>query len=902
MSEDNPRDKPETPSDGAGVGLAAGTRIGKYEIIEAIGAGGQSVVYKGRDTQLDRIVAIKQISAHLGADDRFVKRFRAEAKILAQLGGERSNIVAVYDLIEHELGLFIAMEHVEGHTLAEVLAYQDLALPVDVTIDILGNIANGLRVAHAAGVVHRDIKPGNVIVTRSHMAKITDFGVAAQAGQDDSLSLGTTKYMAPEVFSGVAVDQRVDIYSLGFLAYEMLTGRQFFRKVFRDVLRDKRSENLRWMKWHSDPDLAPPNLADINPQVSRALGDCVARMMAKDPQRRYESVDQVIADLTAITEAPEQPEPGEQVLAETVELKSMAAAAEAYDDLPTTTAPRKPMSTRAKITIAGVVVAALVVLGVVLATVVGGRQRELIAKADAAYQQAGETYQRARALYDKEGDLTGAIKGFAEAQKQFEQYTERFGNLPRGTGRSRARALLSEAYQAMLRGDIAGAEDLLVEAKRLEAVSDTVIERFSRDLTARHSAVQTLDQMEQAIEAGDFLAAESAGARFARLDGPPLDQDRRARRLTQRLREAKSAAEIQRALAAGDAAKANAETAAAADRAEKFEDAISHLGMAAEHYQRAEDLAPEDPVVRRRLAALREAREFVNARAVYVRTLTDKKPLDEQVRALKAVVAARPPTEALRDELATARAELGYQRAIKLIESGRRSDLRAAREALVEAVGHKRLPKAVAALADVEKLIEHGDLVAQADRATRNGEFAEAVSLLEKAEAVRHDETTAAMLSDARITLHMAAGDAARKARQWAEALTHYEKARQVRLDDEDLSNQVDRRADLVGREREYYDLLEQARKLLAEANYRQAVNRLSKAERLAASEDVDIPADEAARQKKLARYQWEVAKGKAAAADGNLRGALGFFRIAQNLINTAEVRRLISEVQAKVD
>jgi len=889
MTENTPDKSP------AAVGLTPGTRIGKYEIIQRIGVGGQSVVYRGRDTLLDRIVAIKQISAHLGADERFVKRFRAEAKILAQLGGERSNIVAVYDLIEHELGLFIAMEHVEGHTLCEILGYQESALPVEVAIDILQHIGHGLQVAHASGVVHRDIKPGNVIVTRDHMAKITDFGVAAQAGQDDSLSLGTTKYMAPEVFSGATVDERVDIYSLGFLAYEMLTGRDYFRKVFDEVLRDKHTENVRWMKWHSDPDLAPPNLSEINPKVTRELGECVARMMAKDPRRRYASVGEVMADLTAIKETPLHVEPAP------AEPRPPVAGG-AFDELPTSMVPRKPLPTRTKVAVAATTVGVLVILGIVLAVVMGGRQRDRVREATAAYQDAKDTYTSAKKLYDQEGNVERAIMMFGEARKRFEQHSDRYGDLSRGTIHADTGALMSRAYQAMLESDHIGAEELFNKAKAKGVLAEGVVADFETALTTRDDAVDFLNQMAQAIADGDLDAAEAYQSQFGDLSGPPLDQDRRAQELARRLVEAEIAQTVRQALAAGDAAMANAEVSASADRAGKFQEALGHLDEAERGYAEAHNKAPGDPVVQQRLTMLRQARDYVKARADYIRTVIEGEPLGRQVKALQAVVAARPPSEALTDELATLQAEQAYQRAMALLESNRRQDLEAAREALAEAVAFKPLPKAVAALDEADNTIEHRRLVSRATRVTRNGKFAEAVALLEQAEDIRHDEKTAAQLSDARVALHMADGDGARKAKNWADALAHYEKARKVRLDDEDLSAQVDQRADLVGRQREYYAFLDEGRRLLAAADYRGAVSRLKKAELLAKTENMDVPADEAGQQKTLARYQWEVAKGKSAAAGGDVRSAAGFYRVAQNLINTAEVRQLLGELDKRAE
>ena len=180
----------------AGVGLPAGTKVGKYEVKERLGMGGQAIIYKCYDSILDRYVAIKQISPHLAEDPKFLKRFRREAQILARLGAEQPAIVTLHDVVEDERGLFIVMEYVEGHSLETILASNDEPIEPKAVLQILFRLAAALYDVHAAGIIHRDIKPGNIIIQEGLRPKITDFGVAASITGQTSMVMGTTKYMA----------------------------------------------------------------------------------------------------------------------------------------------------------------------------------------------------------------------------------------------------------------------------------------------------------------------------------------------------------------------------------------------------------------------------------------------------------------------------------------------------------------------------------------------------------------------------------------------------------------------------------------------------------------------------------------------------------------------------------
>src|SRR5215475_10748460 len=223
------------------MSLGPGTRLGPYEIVAPIGAGGMGEVYKAKDTRLDRTVAVKVLPSHVSSDPALRERFEREARTIAALN--HPHICTLHD-VGHQDGIdFLVLEHLDGHTLADRLTKG--ALPLDQALQIAIQIADALDKAHRAGIVHRDLKPGNIMLTKSG-AKLLDFGLAkvtpaAIAASGLSIAatgaspvtmqgtiLGTLQYMAPEQIEGQEADARTDIFAFGAVLYEMLTGRKAF--------------------------------------------------------------------------------------------------------------------------------------------------------------------------------------------------------------------------------------------------------------------------------------------------------------------------------------------------------------------------------------------------------------------------------------------------------------------------------------------------------------------------------------------------------------------------------------------------------------------------------------------------------------------------------------------------
>jgi eukaryotic-like serine/threonine-protein kinase len=262
---------------------------GRYELQDVAGSGGMSSVYRARDTVLERTVAIKILHDHFSGDPEYVERFRREARALAQLN--HPNIVTVIDRGEFEGRQFIVFEHVDGQNLKELIAREG-QLPVDQALALVHQVARGLAFAHDHGVVHRDVKPQNVLIDEDGVAKVTDFGIARSLEPADGLTetgalLGTSEYIAPEQASGNRVDERSDQYSLAAVLYELLTGEPpYTGDNFMAVA----------MKHIQAP---VPSVRDTRPDVSPRLDAIISRAMAKRPEDRFPTTEAMMAALEA---------------------------------------------------------------------------------------------------------------------------------------------------------------------------------------------------------------------------------------------------------------------------------------------------------------------------------------------------------------------------------------------------------------------------------------------------------------------------------------------------------------------------------------------------------------------------------------------------------------------------
>ena len=255
-----------------------GRTIGSYTILEKIGEGGMGTVYRGVDKLLEREVAIKGLRPELSHDDRIARRFRAEAVTLARLA--HPHIATLYALLQEDGDLFMIMEFVRGRTLEEMM-HERGHLPLQLALRLFVQALDGIEHAHGFGIVHRDVKPANIMVTETGQVKVMDFGIARVLGGTRFTRaghlVGTLNYMAPEQVRGQDVDARTDIYALGVLLYELMTGRIPFDA----------DSDYSLMQAHVEEEPVPPRT--LNADIPEAVDAAIQRALAKDPGDRFQT-------------------------------------------------------------------------------------------------------------------------------------------------------------------------------------------------------------------------------------------------------------------------------------------------------------------------------------------------------------------------------------------------------------------------------------------------------------------------------------------------------------------------------------------------------------------------------------------------------------------------------------
>ena len=267
----------------------------RYEIIEKIGNGGMATVYKAKCHVLNRYVAVKILKDEFTTDQEFIKRFEVEAQAAASI--THPNIVSVYDVGKDGNLYYIVMELIQGKTLKEIILEEHGPLPWKWSINIAIQIASALEVAHKNNIVHRDVKPHNIIITEDGVAKVTDFGIAKAVSNSTITAFGTTigsvHYFSPEQARGGYTDAKSDIYSLGVVLYEMLTGKVPF---------DADTPVSVALKHIQEEPIAPKQL---NEKIPQAANDIILKAMRKDTNLRYQSVTLMLKDLKQVLKDPD---------------------------------------------------------------------------------------------------------------------------------------------------------------------------------------------------------------------------------------------------------------------------------------------------------------------------------------------------------------------------------------------------------------------------------------------------------------------------------------------------------------------------------------------------------------------------------------------------------------------
>ena len=909
----------QTKSDG--VGLAKGSKVGKYEIVERAGMGGQAIVYKAYDALLDRHVALKQISSHLAGDPKFMERFRKEAQILARLGNEQESIVTIHELIEDERGLFIVMEYLAGASLERVLEDTKGPTETKATLQIIWRLAAALHAVHSAGVIHRDLKPSNIIVGEGLRPKITDFGVAAMSG-DASMALGTTKYMAPELYGELhKVDGRVDMYSLGFIAYEMLAGRPKFNEIFAEIIRDKHGEQLRWMKWHGNMSVAAPLLCEVNPSVPEPLSEIVAKMMAKNPDERFRSMEDLGRTIKTVFSPRAKPSSA-KASARLAGRRRAARAAQgrprpvmtpddsgmgfvppdAGDELVVSGEPRGALTAPLPSQRLGRKVLLFLVLPLLLLGLIGGGGF-LVYKAvqnrrihDAEVAIIRDKYTSAVEAMDAGiGKGASPFDGakFALAIKDFQELTTKY---PRSQEARKATVLLPlcEGYLAILarKWDVAKVKEVAAgDAKKAVQKEggiprdwiDTAANRvknFGEERMATQSYRQTEDSARVLFERRDYEKARKA--MHDELVGvaltPQLESEKA--KFLQLINETEFRNQVQ----------AQIQKAEGLVQQSKFDEAETC-------YEALQDMLRSEPASELPRDEIRGYDQKISGALAKItgnRTVNQALSDVEKARAggdkRLLIVALRrldrlQPSQAIKDEIQTLQSEVALAEGRELKAAGK---IEEARAAFTKSIQYKDNPDAKAELAMLAQAQQRADTVTKGNGYFAAGKWAEALAEYENAAKIVMDDTLKAQITECRFRIKFTEADKLRTEKKYDGASKAYLEARAMKPSAAAL---IDNWIAVMVADQQYTKLMDDGREALKKGQWRKA---------LASFEEARKIRDTAEAKEAIAdtRYGENFAKGVEAMEQKNYREALSYFKLAQGFKNTPEVQEAIRKAE----
>jgi len=853
--------------------LTPGTKLGKYDIREQVAVGGMAVVYKAYDPTLDRHVAVKQIAPHLVQDPRFIERFRTEAQTLARLSTSQPNIVTVHELIEQAGQLFLVMEYVEGTTLRSMMDRGPV--PIQTGLGVLLATALGLRAMHAQGIVHRDLTPLNLMMAKDGAVKITDFGLIGHSGGRTSLPMGTTKYMAPEMFAGAPVDSRADLYSLGIIAYEMFLGPDKFAEVFRDVLRDERAQQVRWMHWHANPALRAPALKDLQPGIPPLVSKIVERLMEKDASRRFASADQLVRWLRRIfvmyvqgksvsvtdSEVIEKEMDAEAITATAAAARPAAPATSAAPTAAETsekTAPiPQPKWTWKRAAFwAAVVAGPLVLIGVALLLFsYRGEQRRL------------DTARQAQRLADEQFHT----KDYGGAAAAYLKIAQDFPDLKGVALYAMQRAMMARAEETLQKKDWNAADDYAGRAERSYEAPPEWVNDFRTRFNKGRQVEQELASADLALKNGDFEKAITILSDLsAQSPNLVLAGDVKLNDYIAEVRDKMEMREYRRLVEEGNEAlrKKDIETAA-------------------ERFYRARKIR-ETPEILDQIKKVENDKKIAQWFAGAKKAAAGSKW--DEAYSLYAQIYNLMPSDANKTEMNHAKAEGLAAKAAPLAASGLvKEALELYRQVL------QFDPEHAAALAFIQQRGRQEQLdgfIKAGDEATAKGEWDSAVNsyslalpLVDPADAGTKQRIET-QITEARYRAAMAKAREALAQDRFDEATERAEEAK-THNDTQEVTDflvQVDTR-------RRYHEHLDLGKELLSQGSYVKALAEFEATRKIEETGEVrDLLVE--------TQYRLNLAKGKSLLADGKFREAAAMFRVTQRYKDTPEVQAYIQQAE----
>ncbi|MFP4434157.1 MAG: protein kinase domain-containing protein [Planctomycetota bacterium] len=920
-------------NNGTEVGFQPGTKIGKYEVIDRLAMGGQAVIYKCQDPLLDRQVAIKQISTHLAEDEKFLERFRKEAQILARLGAEQPAIVTIHEMIEEEKGLFIVMEFVKGPTLEQVLRDTQGPTQTKAVLQILWRMAAALHDVHAAGIIHRDLKPSNIIIAEGLHPKIADFGVAASTTGQTSMMLGTTKYMAPELYGDDPVDGRADMYSLGFMMYELLVGRPKFEEAFSDVVRDRHSETLRWMKWHGNKNLAAPPVRELNPDVPEGLAHIVMKMIKKDPRERFESMEmlgraikmafsskarkaaggasqpagrQGKATGVAAPTKGDQSDQSEMSLDDSGILpadepapqlgRKAPAAAGAGQSKPTgpepgeleepATAPipQSSFSRKTKIALAVIVGLSIVGIGVAVGMMGRGEEETRAKKIAALYESAITSY--------KQGEYADAAETFETLVSGYPQSAA----AKRGSvlmHLAKGRVAVSEENWTRAAEQRQAARDKLNDVQRdatgkLVEWTRTVepqISQFEDYYTKVRSYSEAVARAEVMIADERFQEARTELRAIERTVGDGWTGFReRHEKLLNRIDRLEFTKELNEAIAQAD-------ELAQADQFAQAKAAYTAAIDKIRDDRRADLLAGDFRSERMEyLTARRDEMESYRAYSEAMAEANKARDSGNRARELEWLrkAAKVKKTDSLIDRIKRVDSDYHLQVANRALSDGEEDQARTLYNKALEINPDNQ--RARSALESLEKNAKYAGLVAAGDTAMAAREWDKAIEKFMAARKIDSTQQLDEKIVTCQFRIQLAKANQLRADGEYEKAKTAYEKAAAIK---ESEAAMVESLQVAMAQEVAYKELMSKAGKLLEQGSYKQAIEEFEKAGKVYATAPDEV--NEGIRR---AKYEINMKLGRDALAEDDKTSAKAYFGLAQAQMDTAEVRQLLNRLR----